>query len=186
MTEFHKPAFDLIIFDCDGVLVDSERVANQVFAGLLAEVCDLHLSLEQMFEIFVGHSRAQCMQKIEAMIGKPPPDELERRYQTDIDSALASSVNPIAGIEALLANLKLPFCVASSGSHEKMQMTLGKTGLLPYVEHKLFSASEVNKAKPAPDIFLHAANRMGGFEANRCLVIEDSPVGGRHDGLRLC
>ena len=71
--------FDLVIFDCDGVLVDSERVANEVFARVLDEVCGLEFSLDQMFDIFVGHSRLQCLEKIEALIGEPPPDELDRR-----------------------------------------------------------------------------------------------------------
>ena len=81
-------SFDLVIFDCDGVLVDSERLANEVFAGVLEEVCGLRFTLEDMFNTFVGHSRLQCLEKIEAMLGEPPPDELDRRYQQDINRAL--------------------------------------------------------------------------------------------------
>ena len=169
--------FDLVIFDCDGVLVDSERVANEVFAVALREVCGLEFTLEDMFDTFVGHSKAQCLEKIEAMIGEPPPDELERRYREDINQALASTVQAVDGIEALIRQLALPYCVASSGSHDKMRMTLGKTGLIGYFDGNIFSTSEVERGKPHPDIYLHAAQCMGAADPARCLVIEDSPLG---------
>ena len=172
-----KPEFDLIIFDCDGVLVDSERIANEVFAGLLEEVCGLQFELDDMFDTFVGHSRLQCLQKIEAIIGEPPPPELDQRYQQDINQVLASSVEAIDGIEAVLDTLSLPYCVASSGSHDKMQMTLGKTGLIDFFDGNIFSTAEVERGKPHPDIYLHAAAAMGVPDPARCLVIEDSPIG---------
>jgi len=168
---------DLVIFDCDGVLVDSERLANEVFAGVLREVCGLEFTLEEMYDVFVGHSKAQCLAKIEAMLGEPPPDELERRYREDINQALAASVQAIEGIEAVLAQLDKPCCVASSGSHEKMRMTLGKTGLIGYFDGNIFSTSEVERGKPHPDIYLHAARKMGVDDPARCLVVEDSPIG---------
>ena len=168
---------ELIIFDCDGVLVDSERVANEVFARVLREVCGLEFSLEEMFDTFVGHSKQQCLDKVEAITGAPPPDELERRYREDINQALADSVQAIDGIEAVLQQVRLPYCVASSGSHEKMRMTLGKTGLFEYFEGNIFSTSEVERGKPHPDIYLHAAASMGFDNPARCLVIEDSPLG---------
>ena len=130
-----------------------------------------------MFDTFVGHSRLQCLQKIEALIGEPPPDELDRRYQQDINQALAQSVVAIDGIETVLEQLSLPCCVASSGSHEKMQMTLGKTGLIDYFSGNIFSTSDVERGKPHPDIYLHAAASMGVDDPARCLVIEDSPIG---------
>ena len=172
-----NPDLELIIFDCDGVLVDSERLANEVFAGVLEEVCGLQFTLQDMFDTFVGHSRLQCLQKIEALIGEPPPDELDRRYQQDINQALAQSVVAIDGIETVLEQLSLPCCVASSGSHEKMQMTLGKTGLIDYFDGNIFSTSDVERGKPHPDIYLHAAASMGVDDPARCLVIEDSPIG---------
>lgn len=168
---------DLVIFDCDGVLVDSERLANTVFAGILREVCGLEFSLEDMFDTFVGHSKAQCLEKVEAILGYPPPDEIERRYREDINQALATSVVAVDGIEATLRQLVLPYCVASSGSHDKMRLTLGKTGLIDYFDGNIFSTSEVERGKPHPDIYLHAAARMGADDPARCLVIEDSPLG---------
>ena len=170
-------SFDLIIFDCDGVLVDSERVANEVFAQVLDEVCGLKFTLDDMFDTFVGHSRAQCLQKIEAMIGEPPPPELDLRYQRDIDAALKKTVQAIDGIESALQKLSLPYCVASSGSHDKMKMTLGKTGLMRFFEGNIFSTSDVERGKPHPDIYLHAARTMGVIDPARCVVVEDSPIG---------
>ena len=170
-------SFDLIIFDCDGVLVDSERVANEVFAQVLDEVCGLQFTLDDMFDTFVGHSRAQCLQKIEAMIGEPPPPELDLRYQRDIDDALKKTVQAIDGIESVLQKLSLPYCVASSGSHDKMKMTLGKTGLMRFFEGNIFSTSDVERGKPHPDIYLHAARTMGVMDPARCVVVEDSPIG---------
>lgn len=169
--------FDLIIFDCDGVLVDSERVANEVFARVLKEVCDLEFTLEQMFDTFVGHSKAQCLHKIETMIGYPPPPELDRRYREEINDALAASVEAVDGIEAALGQITVPYCVASSGSHDKMSLTLGKTGLMNFFDGNIFSTSEVENGKPHPDIYLHAAARMGAYAPERCLVVEDSPLG---------
>ena len=169
--------FDLIIFYCDGVLVDSERVANEVFARVLDEVCGLKFTLDDMFDTFVGHSRAQCLQKIEDMIGEPPPAELDLRYQRDINEALERTVQAIDGIETVLESLSLPYCVASSGSHDKMKMTLGKTELMRFFDGNIFSTSEVERGKPHPDIYLHAARSMGIDDPARCAVVEDSPIG---------
>jgi len=177
MTVWKQDRFDLIIFDCDGVLVDSERIANRVFARVLEEECGLSLSLEQMFDHFVGHSQAHCLAIIEEMIGAPPPPGLGERYRNEINRELAESVVAVNGIEAVLEVMEVPYCVASSGSHEKMQTTLGKTGLAKYFDGNLFSVSEVARAKPFPDIYLHAARSMGVDNPEKCLVIEDSPVG---------
>jgi HAD superfamily hydrolase (TIGR01509 family) len=170
-------SFDLVIFDCDGVLVNSEQVANEVFAEVLLQVCGLKFTLEEMFDTFVGHSRLQCLEKVEAILGEPPPAELDQRYQDDINLALMDSVAAIEGIETVLRNLALPFCVASSGSHDKMKLILGKTGLMRLVEGNIFSTSEVERGKPHPDIYLYAATVMGSHQPERCLVIEDSPIG---------
>jgi HAD superfamily hydrolase (TIGR01509 family) len=148
-----------------------------VFAEVLLQVCGLKFTLEEMFDTFVGHSRAQCLAKVETMLGEPPPSELDRRYQDDINLALENSVAAIEGIEVVLNNLSIPSCVASSGSHDKMKLTLGKTGLIHLFEGNIFSTSDVERGKPHPDIYLHAATVMGGHQPARCLVIEDSPLG---------
>lgn len=165
----------LVIFDCDGVLVDSERIANRVFAEVLNEL-GLSLTLEDMFDTFVGHSTEYCVEIVEQMLGRPAPIDLVQQYAERINAALAKEVKPVEGIENALAQLHKPCCVASSGSHEKMNATLGATGLLERFENRIFSATEVSNSKPHPDVYLYAAEKMG-FQPANCLVIEDTPVG---------
>ncbi len=167
--------FDLIIFDCDGVLVDSERISNTVFAEMLGEL-GLRFTLPQMFETFVGRSMAACVEIIERRLGRPVPADFLPRLTQRTNAAYAAQLQPVTGIEMVLNTLDLPFCVASSGTVEKMRTTLGTTGLLKYFDGRLFSVTEVVRGKPHPDIYLHAARRMNADPA-RCLVVEDSPVG---------
>lgn len=170
-------AIELVIFDCDGVLVDSEKLANEVLAQVILEETGLSFSTQEMYDSFVGRSRQQCMDALESIIGMPPPSHFESRYNDDINRALMDSVLAVNGIEQVLENIDLPFCVASSGTHEKMRLTLGKTGLLKHFEGKINSTSDVERSKPHPDIYLHAASRMGIKNPGRCLVVEDSPTG---------
>ena len=169
--------FELIIFDCDGVLVDSERIANEVFATILNEECGFSLNLDDMFQKFVGHSSSQCMEIVEEMLGKEPPSGLNKRYEKEITHALSTSVTAVTGVEKALREISIPFCVASSGSHEKMQTTLGKADLLQHFDNKLYSVSEVSRGKPHPDVYQYAASKMGVLDSSKCLVIEDSPLG---------
>lgn len=170
--------FDLVIFDCDGVLVDSERIANREFALLLKEL-GLEFSLPQMFETFVGNSMARCVEIITELLGHAPPHDLLDRYHAITRVALERELQPVPGIHALLDALdaaSVPYAVASNGEHAKMQTTLGVTGLLPRFEGRRFSSADVARPKPAPDLFLHAAGQMA-VPATRCVVIEDSPLG---------
>jgi HAD superfamily hydrolase (TIGR01509 family) len=169
------PHYQLVIFDCDGVLVDSERITNQVFADLLGEL-GLAFTLEDMFEHFVGHSMAQCLSKIAALLGKPPPADFVATYRARARRALEAQVRPVPGITEALEQITIPWCVASSGEHEKMRLTLGLTGLLPRFEGKLFSVTEVARPKPAPDVFLYAASRCRVAPGD-CAVVEDTPTG---------
>ena len=173
------PPYQLVIFDCDGVLVDSERITNQVFADMLGEH-GLTFTLEDMYEQFVGHSMAHCLDKITTMLGKPPPPDFVAIYRARSERALQAQVTPVPGIEQALdqiaLQLAIPWCVASNGKHDKMRLTLGLTGLLPRFEGRLFSGSEVARPKPAPDIFLHAAGRCGVAPGD-CVVVEDTPTG---------
>jgi HAD superfamily hydrolase (TIGR01509 family) len=167
--------FQLVIFDCDGVLVDSELITNRVFVGMLNEL-GLKLSLDDMFERFVGRSMPQCLALIAQLLGREVPDEFVSAYRVRIAAALKSELLAVPGIESVLESLTLPYCVASSGTHDKMQMTLGLTGLLPKFEGRMFSVTEVAHPKPFPDVFLHAAKQMG-VAASSCAVIEDTPTG---------
>jgi HAD superfamily hydrolase (TIGR01509 family) len=164
-----------VIFDCDGVLVDSERITNQVFAEMLNEL-GLAFTLEDMFEQFAGRSMASCLERISALLGKPLPQDFLRSYRARTKVALEAGLTAVSGIEDALDEISLPYCVASSGDHDKMRLTLGITGLWSRFEGKLFSVTEVKHPKPAPDIFLYAAERCG-VEPHACIVVEDSPTG---------
>ena len=169
--------FDLVIFDCDGVLVDSERLSNEVFATMLNEE-NCPATLEIMFEHFVGHSMPQCLELIQNLWNKTLTADFVERYRARVKAAFEAELQAVPGIEQVIDSLDCPYCVASSGSHEKMQTTLGITGLLSKFENRRFSVSEVKESKPAPDVFLHAAKKMG-VDPERCAVIEDSPTGVR-------
>ena len=170
--------FDLVIFDCDGVLVDSERISSREFSALLREL-GLEFTMAEMFDTFMGNSMQRCMDIVTERLGKAPPNDLLSRYHANMQRALTRELQPVPGIAALLDVLdaaELPYAVASNGEHAKMQTTLGVTGLLHRFEGRRFSAMDVAHPKPAPDLFLHAARRMG-VEPTRCVVIEDSPLG---------
>jgi HAD superfamily hydrolase (TIGR01509 family) len=169
--------FELIVFDCDGVLVDSERIANRVFCEQLDDL-GLPVTLEDMFARFVGHSMPQCMAIVTEMLGSPPPEGFERDLRRKIAAALHAGIEPVAGVVEVLEGLDVPSCVASSGDHAKIRLTLGATGLLERFEGRIFSVTEVDRPKPAPDVFLHAAARMG-VAPESCAVVEDSPAGVR-------
>jgi len=167
--------FDLVIFDCDGVVVDSERVVFEVFGSFIRSL-GVHLSDAETREQFLGRSLADCMAIVERLRGTPAPPGALERYMADRDRVLRERVEPVAGIREVLATLETPYCIASSGGHDKMRITLGATKLMPLFEGRLFSATEVPRAKPAPDIFLFAAERMGATPA-RTAVVEDSVNG---------
>ncbi|MEJ2115629.1 MAG: HAD family phosphatase [Gammaproteobacteria bacterium] len=169
--------FELVIFDCDGVLVDSERITTIAFSRVLEQECELSFSFEFLLKTFIGKSSQECLNIIEGMLGHKPPQGIEKRFQAEIHKALGESVTKINGIEKALNEISIPYCVASGGSHKKMRNTLGRTNLLKYFDGKLFSATDVLCGKPYPDIFLYAASKMGCVKPNQCLVIEDSPLG---------
>jgi len=165
----------LIIFDCDGVLVDSEPIANRLLAQMLREL-GLDLTQEQIFEKFVGFSMAYVMRTIESMLGRAPPATFLRDLQVRTFEAFRSELRAMPGIEDALDRLHVPFCVASSGDHEKMRTTLGITGLWSRFAGRIFSVTQVARGKPAPDVYLFAAKQLGA-DRSRCVVVEDTPPG---------
>ena len=167
--------FDLVIFDCDGVVVDSERIVFEVFGAFIGSL-GVHLSEAETREQFLGRTLAACMAIVERLSGKPAPPGALERYCADRDRVLREQVQSVAGIREVLESLTIPFCIASSGGHDKMRITLGATKLMPFFEGRLFSATEVPRGKPAPDIFLFAAERMGA-SPSRTVVVEDSVNG---------
>jgi HAD superfamily hydrolase (TIGR01509 family) len=164
-----------VIFDCDGVLVDSEPISNRVLAHLLTEI-GLPMTPERSIETFMGRSWPACLQIIEELLGAPPPADLTERYRSARNEAL-QNVHPVDGIEEALARIDLPACVASSGDHTKMELTLSVTGLRDRFDGRIFSAYDIGgRGKPAPDLFLHAAQQMG-FDPQSTAVVEDSGPG---------
>jgi HAD superfamily hydrolase (TIGR01509 family) len=168
-------SFELIIFDCDGVLVDSELITNRIFISLLNEL-GLTISMDDMFERFVGRSMEYCVGLVEEMLGGKVPENFVDTFQLKSKYALETELKAVPGIESALDSIQIPYCVASSGSHEKMKTTLGITGLYSRFESKMFSVTEVEKGKPAPDVFLLAANRFN-TSPDACAVVEDAPAG---------
>jgi HAD superfamily hydrolase (TIGR01509 family) len=173
----NKTRFELVIFDCDGVLVDSELITNRIFVGMLNEL-GLALTPDDMFEQFIGRSMPQCLAAVAGLLGRPVPDNFADEFQRRSAAALKSELKSVPDIETVLTGLCVPFCVASSGTHEKMRTTLGVTGLLPQFAGRMYSVTDVARSKPDPDVFLHAASRQG-VAPSACAVIEDTPTGVR-------
>ncbi|MEO5691482.1 MAG: HAD family hydrolase [Usitatibacter sp.] len=165
----------LVIFDCDGVLIDSEPIANRVFRDRLASV-GLRLPLEEVMRTFVGKTRAGCIEVAGRMLKRPLPADFGAGWDEALYAALRAELKPVEGVPELLATMTVPYCVASNGEPKRMAIALEAAGLMPFVRDHLFTASEVKHPKPAPDLFLHAARHMGAKPVN-CVVVEDTPTG---------
>ena len=165
----------LVIFDCDGVLVDSERIAVRIDVAVLAAI-GWTLTEADVIERFMGRTDEYMVSQIEAHLGRPLPPNWDEPFQRLYRDAFEAELKPVPGILEALDEIAAPTCVASSGTHERMRYTLGLTGLYTRFVGRIFSASEVAHGKPAPDLFLHAADRMGAHPAN-CAVVEDSRYG---------
>ena len=169
------PGVSLLIFDCDGVLVDSERIAIRVDAGVLGQL-GWQLTEAEIVDRFVGRSTQTIVGEIEAYLGRSLPADWDASFEPLYRDAFARELGPVDGIVEALDRIDLPMCVASSGSHDKMRFTLGLTGLYERFAGRIFSADEVANGKPAPDLFLHAARSLD-TSPKECVVIEDSPFG---------
>jgi HAD superfamily hydrolase (TIGR01509 family) len=169
------PSPELVIFDCDGVLVDSERIAVTVDAFVLAAL-GWPLAEDEIVERFVGRSHRDMTAAIEEHLGITLAPDWDAPYRHLYRQAFEADLTEVDGVSEALDALTLPSCVASSSSHEGLRHTLGLTGLYERFEGRIFSASEVEHGKPAPDLFLHAARTLGVAPA-RCVVVEDSRHG---------
>lgn len=165
----------LVIFDCDGVLVDSERIGVRVDVVVLAELGWMMTEAE-VVERFMGRTDEYMVSQIEAHLGRPLPANWEEPFQRLYREAFEAGLKPVPGILEALDEIATPTCVASSGTHERIRYTLGLTGLYMRFVGRIFSASDVLRGKPAPDLFLYAANRMGA-DPSECAVVEDSRYG---------
>ncbi|WP_432942330.1 HAD family hydrolase [Kribbella sp. CA-253562] len=167
----------LVIFDNDGVLVDSERLANTILAELLTEA-GLPYTFEETVRDFMGGSMVSMRQKAEARLGRALPADLEDRYHQRLFDGFAN-LQAIEGVAAVLDHLDAagtPYCLASSGTHRRIHTALTAVGFWDRFEGRIYSAEDVAHGKPAPDLFLHAASTLGVKPAD-CVVVEDSPLG---------
>ena len=165
----------LVIFDCDGVLVDSEPIAVRLDVDLLADV-GMPLTEAEVIERFVGRSPEVMLAAIEEHLGAALPDGWFEDAQERLRQLFAAELTPVDGIHEALEQITDPVCVASSSGHENLRLKLELTGLYDRFAGAIFSATEVANGKPAPDLFLHAASRMGTDPAH-CVVVEDSRYG---------
>lgn len=166
-------SYELIIFDCDGVLVDSERLAVRTETAILASL-GWPLTEAEVIERFVGRSAEYMHSQIEEHLGRTVDweDEFESRYR----EVFQKELRPVEGIVDALEAINTPTCVASSGTHAKIRFSLGLTELLGHFGDRIFSVEDVSRGKPAPDLFLYAAQQMGA-SPEACAVVEDSPSG---------
>jgi HAD superfamily hydrolase (TIGR01509 family) len=165
-----------IIFDCDGVLVDSEPIAIQALIDLAAPF-GFEMSLAQGMASFSGQSLPYCFEYIEKQIGKHLPSDFEILYRKISFEKFKSELQAVDGVKDFIESIKhLDIGVASSGPLDKIELNLNLTGLLPYFKKNIFSCYTIQKWKPEPDIFLYAAKEMG-YSIEDCIVVEDSEMG---------
>ena len=164
-----------MIFDCDGVLVDSDRISLRIQAERITAL-GLPTTYEDCVREFLGIGMPATLRGIEERLGRPLPEGWEGELEAAVRDAFRRELEPVPGIVEALDQIPLRTCIASSGSHEKMTLTLGLTGLYERFAGRIFSAEEVERGKPDPDIFFYAAERMGAIP-ERCVVVEDSPWG---------
>lgn len=167
----------LIIFDCDGVLVDSEMLSAAVLKGMMAEA-GLPITPEIFRDDFLGRSFASAAKRTEQRFGRALPPEFQLQYRERLLARMRMELQPMDGVQAMLDGLRTPYCLATSSSPPRLELSLRVTGLAHYFENRAFTASEVKNGKPAPDLCLYAAARMG-VAPESCLVIEDSEMGVR-------
>ncbi|MEU0821857.1 HAD family hydrolase [Streptomyces mirabilis] len=173
--------YDLVIFDNDGVLVDSEPISNTILAAYLTELGH-PTSYEESIRDYMGSAMHRIHELVQERSGQRLPEDFDDVFHGRVFAAFERELQPVPGAVQLLEKLaadEVPYCVASSGSHERIRVGHRKTGLDRWFdEGRVFSSEDVGRGKPAPDLFLHAAERMG-VAPERCVVVEDSPLGVR-------
>jgi HAD superfamily hydrolase (TIGR01509 family) len=176
-TSASAPTPGLLIFDFDGVVADSETLANTLLADSITTGLGKPTSLDDSIRLFMGKRWEDCRQAIVEWVGAPLPEGFEETHRSRSKSVMRRDVGPVAGLEVFLdAHVHLPRCVASSSSHEWLDHCVDKFGVRQHFGRSLYSATEVPNGKPAPDIFFHAARSMG-VSPEACIVLEDSPAG---------
>lgn len=177
---------DLVIFDCDGVLVDSEIIATRTLVGEL-ETVGVFIDTAYVATHFLGRSYRIAVERIKADFGIALPEGFEGQYRARLVEAFRGGLQPMPHVREVISRLRVPYCLATSSSPERLRQSLAITGLADLFENRTTTASEVARGKPAPDIFLHAAAKFG-VSPQRCLVVEDSEPGvegGLAAGMRV-
>ncbi|MBD2818216.1 HAD family hydrolase [Streptomyces parvulus] len=173
--------YDLVVFDNDGVLVDSEPISNRLLAGYLTELGH-PTTYEDSLRDYMGAAVHRVHDLVRERTGRRLPADFDDVFHRRVFAAFEEDLEAVPGVAALLEKLALdgvPYCVASSGSHERIRVGHRRTGLDRWFDDgRIFSSEDVGRGKPAPDLFLHAAERMG-VAPERCVVVEDSPLGVR-------
>jgi HAD superfamily hydrolase (TIGR01509 family) len=175
-----RARFAAVLFDCDGVLVDSEPVTNAVLAQMLGEL-GARLTLEETMRLFVGKAVREELETIERLTGAPVPDGWYAQFVQRRDAALALEAPEVPGVAGVLEHLRasgVPHAVASGADRGKMRITLGRNRLLGHLEPHVYGADQVERSKPHPDVYLLAARGLG-VDPSHCLVVEDTPTGTR-------
>jgi HAD superfamily hydrolase (TIGR01509 family) len=167
---------DLIIFDCDGVLIDSEVLSCRCLSETLAAY-GIDLGVDQALDLFLGRSVTAVLQHYQAL-GRAIPEQFAAELKAGVRAAFVSSLGPIEGVKSVLEGLRVPHCVASSSDVDRVSLSLALTGLDQHFDTRLYTSQMVPRGKPAPDLFLFAAERMQ-VDPHRALVIEDSVSGVR-------
>lgn len=173
-----SPPDCLVVFDCDGVLVDSERLAVAIDVRMIGTL-GWPVTEAEVIELFLGRSEADIFAMIEQHIGRALPVDWDESWSAEFRRVFDEELEAVPGVAAAIESVAVEgfqTCVASSGSLEKMRRTLGRTGLWDFFEGRIFSASEVGRGKPEPDLFLYAAEQVG-LPPGRCVVVEDSRYG---------
>jgi len=165
----------MVIFDCDGVLVDSELLVTDVHVGALRRL-GVNISHARLVKQFLGVTDRAMYAALEAETGRPLPEDYDRQVSEEVHRRSARELREVTGAAATIGRMRGPICVASSSSWEMLEYKLAVTGLAPLFGSAIFSADAVARGKPAPDIFLHAARAMG-IAVAECLVVEDSENG---------
>jgi len=167
--------YKCIIFDSDGVLVDSERLSAKVFQEMAKEL-GFEMEFDTALEHFAGISMKENLKFIQENIQESLPEGFEEEFRQRTYQIFKSELQAVEGIHQLIGKLQVPFCVASSGPADKIRLNLGLVKLLDYFENRIYSSYDIGRWKPDPGIFLHAAEEMG-FAPEECVVIEDSDSG---------
>ena len=172
-----KRKTELVIFDCDGVLVDSEMLSASVLMKMMEEV-GLPITPEIFRSDFLGRSFASATERFERRVGKTFPPEFNAQYRVRLLDRMRGNLRSMTGVEKVLSSMIVPFCLATGSSPPRLDVSLNESKLGHFFTDRSFTASDVKFGKPAPDLFLHVACAMN-VDAVNCLVIEDSEMGVR-------